>query len=78
MPNKSVDKKHIPVRTCVICRQKDDMHKLLGFYLLEREIVFDINRVVQKRKMYVCHTEDCCGSLDKWLKKFLKRHVSKK
>jgi predicted RNA-binding protein YlxR (DUF448 family) len=73
MPNQSSSAGHIPERTCVICRQRLEQNALLGFYLLGSEVVFDINKAVQTRKKYVCHSEQCLSGLDKWLARHLKK-----
>jgi predicted RNA-binding protein YlxR (DUF448 family) len=72
MPNQSSHAQHTALRTCIICRQKSSVNTLLGFYLLGKDIVFDINKQVQTRKRYLCHNESCYFKLDKWLSKYVK------
>jgi predicted RNA-binding protein YlxR (DUF448 family) len=73
MPNASSKAGHKAIRTCVICGKKAEQDILLGFYLLEKDIVFDIGRKVPTRKMYVCQQEGCLKQLDKWLARHLKK-----
>jgi predicted RNA-binding protein YlxR (DUF448 family) len=73
MPNQSSNAGHLPERTCVICRKKTEQGLLLGFYLLGNEIIFDINKAVQTRKKYVCHSEECLALMDKWLARHQKK-----
>ncbi len=58
---------HSPIRTCVICKSKAEQDSLLNFYLLDGEVIFDIRKMVQTRKLYICHTETCLQKLDRWL-----------
>jgi predicted RNA-binding protein YlxR (DUF448 family) len=78
MPNKNSNAGHIPFRTCIICKKRVDQKLLLSFYILNKEIVFDINRLVQFRKKYVCHQAECLTLLNKWLGKQLKKTGSVK
>lgn len=67
MPNKSSNAAHKPVRTCVICKSKQDQRSLLNFFILGKEIVFDIKRAVDCRKKYVCYQEECLKKLPLWV-----------
>ena len=67
MPNIHSKAGHKATRTCVICRSKAEQSSLLNFYLLDGELVFDINKAVNTRKKYVCQNEACLKLLDKWL-----------
>jgi len=73
MPNKNSSAGHIPFRTCLICKKKVDRKTLLSFYILNKEIVFDINRLVQVRKRNVCHKAECLMLLNKWVGRQLKK-----
>jgi predicted RNA-binding protein YlxR (DUF448 family) len=73
MPNQSSNAEHNPERTCVMCRKKNKQEMLLGFYMLGNDIVFDINKAVQTRKKYVCHSEECLSGLDKWVSRHLRK-----
>ncbi|MBC8385307.1 MAG: YlxR family protein [Candidatus Cloacimonetes bacterium] len=72
--NKNSNAGHIPVRTCVICKKKDEQNKLLRFVLLENEIVFDLNKHVFARGNYLCDENKCLEKLDKWLKRSKKKN----
>ncbi len=73
MPNQSSHAGHIPYRTCIICKNKIDKKLLLGLFIMNREIVFDVNGLVSTRKKYVCHKAECLTILNKWLDKHLKK-----
>ncbi len=73
MPNKSRSAGHVPFRTCIICRKKTEQRSLLGFFILGNEVIFDVNRMVNNRKKYVCHQVECLNHLDKWMSKYLKK-----
>jgi len=73
MPNKSSDAEHKAVRTCVICKDRIEQDKLLSFYFLEKDIIFDIDRKVHARKKYVCFREDCLSQINKWADKYQKK-----
>jgi predicted RNA-binding protein YlxR (DUF448 family) len=76
MPNQNSKAGQIPQRTCVICKTKTGQAELLNFYLMDRDLVFDMNKAVQTRKRYVCFRDECLGQLDKWLAKFLRKNGS--
>ncbi|MCB5260172.1 MAG: DUF448 domain-containing protein [Candidatus Cloacimonetes bacterium] len=69
MPNKNSKACHIPIRTCVVCRQKLPQQELLGFILMPSGIVFDMFGRLNVRKQYVCSQRECIALLAKWRKK---------
>jgi predicted RNA-binding protein YlxR (DUF448 family) len=69
MPNKSSNKGHHPIRTCVICREKKEKHLLLRFETLNGELVIDCKNTLLGRGSYLCDDNDCYSKLDKWLNK---------
>jgi len=69
MPNMNSKAGHIPIRTCVVCREKCAQDQLLSFILLPGGFVFDLARKLPARKAYVCPQEDCVNGLVKWRKK---------
>ncbi len=73
MPNQSSHAHHVPIRTCVICKKKIDQNILLNFYIVNSDFVFDLKRSVNKRKYYICHSEDCLKQLNKWQSKLQRR-----
>ena len=64
MPNQNSHAKHVPERTCVVCRAKREAGELLSFFVLPQGIVFDPRRQVQRRKHYVCSGPDCLRGRD--------------
>jgi predicted RNA-binding protein YlxR (DUF448 family) len=67
MTNHNSNVGYVPTRTCIICKKKTDQKALLGFYMLQNEMVFDVHKLVPTRKKYVCHAAACLELLDKWL-----------
>ena len=76
MPNRSSNAGHIPQRTCVICGSKTDKKKLMRFVLLDSEIVFDLNDIIEKRGYYVCDDNSCLQKLEKRIRKILRSRSS--
>ncbi len=76
MPNRSSKAGHIPQRICVVCRKKSEKKKLMKFILLDSEIVFDLNGVIEKRGYYVCDDNSCLQKLEKRVKKILRSRSS--
>ncbi len=73
MPNRASKAGHIPIRSCVICKTKDDRKNLIRFALIKNEIVFDLKRRIAARGYYVCDNNECIQKLDKWLYKRKKK-----
>jgi predicted RNA-binding protein YlxR (DUF448 family) len=69
MPNHSSHAGHISQRSCIICKKKEDPKVLLNFFVLNRDIIFDLKNQIKTRKRYVCYNEQCLGLVDKWLLK---------
>jgi len=78
MPNKCSHQDHSPMRTCVVCKKKVDQNRLLNFFTIDNEIVFDMQRVLPLRKLYICPNADCFAGLAKWRKRYQKRNSGKK
>ena len=78
MPNKSSKAGHQAERTCVICRAKKTKNLLLGFYLLDNDIVYDMKGSIAVRKRYVCNAEQCLSDMNKWLGSLLKKSAKQK
>ncbi|PKN73301.1 MAG: DUF448 domain-containing protein [Candidatus Cloacimonetes bacterium HGW-Cloacimonetes-3] len=74
MPNKNSHAYHNPIRTCVVCKKKVDQKGLLNFFIMNGGIVFDSLRIVAVRKNYLCPSQECFTGLDKWRKRYQKRH----
>ncbi|HOA28688.1 MAG: DUF448 domain-containing protein [Candidatus Cloacimonetes bacterium] len=70
MPNMNSSAGHIPIRTCVVCRQKCAQSELLPFVLLPAGIAYDLSRRLQCRKYYHCST--CLDGVSKWVKRKFK------
>ena len=69
MVNKASHAKHIPTRSCVICREKREQKQLLRFGIIEEDIVFDLNKRLTGRGYYVCDENRCIEKLKRWLKR---------
>jgi predicted RNA-binding protein YlxR (DUF448 family) len=69
MPNQSSHAGIIPIRTCVICKSKVNQPALLSFFIIDKQIIFDIKRTLKTRNYYVCHREACLTLLPKWVVK---------
>jgi uncharacterized protein len=65
MPNKNSKKKHIPVRTCVICKKKGEKENMLRFVLVNSSIIFDIQRKIWWHGNYCCSNLECIKMLRK-------------
>jgi len=65
------------MRTCVVCKKKVDQKRLLNFFIIGSEIVFDMQRVLPVRKLYLCPNADCYSGLAKWRKRYQKRFTGK-
>ncbi len=73
MPNRASKAGHIPIRSCVICKTKDNQGNLIRFAFIKNEIVFDLKRRIAARGYYVCDNNECLQKLDKWLNKRKKK-----
>jgi len=73
MPNRASKAGHIPIRSCVICKTKDDQENSIRFAFIKNEIVFDMKRRIASRGYYVCDNNECLQKLDKWLNKRKKK-----
>ena len=73
MVNKSSNAGHIPERTCVICKKKNEKSKLLRFVIKNNVIVFDYKQKMQGRGYYCCGISNCLNKLEKWMKKRKKK-----
>ena len=75
MPNRSSKAEHIPYRTCVICRKKEEKKNLLRFIIFEKEIIFDLKKILKFRGYYICDDNKCLRKLAKWFQKKKKKHI---
>ncbi|MCJ8342291.1 MAG: DUF448 domain-containing protein [Cetobacterium sp.] len=58
--------KHIPERTCIVCREKKDKNDLFRIgQVSEKKYIFDEKGKVQSRGVYVCKTHECIQRLSK-------------
>ncbi len=73
MPNRSSKAGHIPQRSCVICRKKNEKDKMMRFVLNEGDIIIDYRQRLNMRGYYTCDDNGCILLLDKWLKKKSRR-----
>jgi len=68
--------KHVPIRTCIVCKQKFPKSTLKRFVCKfergEARLVYDPKQNKPGRGFYVCDDSSCLGKLDKiksWVKK---------
>lgn len=73
MPNKSSNAGHVPMRTCIVCRQKKEKKYLLRFVIINKETVIDVSRKIPSRGLYLCDENECIGKSEKWLRKRISR-----
>lgn len=59
----------LPVRTCVICRNKFNKSELDRLVFINNEIIIDVNHRVNSYGYYICENQICQISLNKWIKK---------
>jgi uncharacterized protein len=52
-------KKHIPVRTCVVCREKDNKRKLIRVVRTEGGVQIDPTGKLNGRGAYLCEQSSC-------------------
>ncbi len=69
MANKASKRNHIPIRTCVICKEKDQKKKYQRFVIKDGKIHFDHKQTLPGRGYYCCTKEQCKKLLEKWIKK---------
>jgi predicted RNA-binding protein YlxR (DUF448 family) len=51
--------KHIPVRTCVVCREKDNKRTLTRVVRTEQGVQIDSSGKMNGRGAYLCDRESC-------------------
>ncbi|RLC48196.1 MAG: hypothetical protein DRH57_02630 [Candidatus Cloacimonadota bacterium] len=65
--DKWTNMKHIPQRSCVICRKTENKSNLLRFVLLsQNRIIFDLKQNLSRRGYYCCDDNSCLTKLNKW------------
>ena len=74
MSNRNSKAGHIPLRTCVVCRQKKEKEDLIRFGVLNNEIIYDLNGKLEGRGNYVCDRNECLEKISKWKS----RHIDKR
>ncbi|MGL4308456.1 DUF448 domain-containing protein [Cetobacterium sp. SF1] len=58
--------KHIPERTCIVCREKKNKSDLFRIaQISEKKYVFDEKGTIQSRAIYVCKTHECVQRIAK-------------
>ena len=73
MPNKASNKGHVPVRTCVICKEKGSKNSMHRFVISNGILIFDEKNMLPGRGYYFCDKEKCRDSLETWMKKVKKK-----
>ncbi len=58
-----MNKKHIPIRTCLICKKKYDKSTLVRLTAKDEFYVMDKTHKNQSRGIYICHSIDCFSKL---------------
>jgi len=63
--------KHIPVRTCVICRNRIYQNQLIRFVRNnDNTLIMDFKKKMPGRGVYVCNINACMKSfIDRYMKK---------
>ncbi|MBZ4682981.1 MAG: hypothetical protein PWP46_29 [Fusobacteriaceae bacterium] len=51
--------KHVPQRTCVICRTKKDKNDFLRLVKIDGKFIFDKEKNKQARGFYICKEKEC-------------------
>ncbi len=69
MPNRSSRADHVPIRTCVVCKKKDEKKKMIRLTISEDDLIYDWQQRLPMRGYYACNVNDCLLLLDKWLKR---------
>ena len=59
-------KGHIPIRTCISCREKKDKRELSRLVVDERNrLIVDKRQILSGRGAYVCNRDECKNRLFK-------------
>jgi uncharacterized protein len=53
--------KHVPVRTCVVCREKADKRTLIRIIRTQHGIQVDLTGKMNGRGAYLCDRAECWG-----------------
>ena len=63
--------KHVPVRTCVICRNRVHQNQLIRFVRdNDNNLIMDFKKIMPGRGGYVCNIHACMQSfIDRYMKK---------
>ncbi len=59
MVEKQKTRKHIPIRTCVVCRQKDDKRDLMRIVRTDDGVHVDPSGKIEGRGAYLCSQTSC-------------------
>ncbi len=51
--------KHIPIRMCVVCKERFPKNELKKFVLTDKGILFDYYQKLPGRGFYLCNKKDC-------------------
>jgi len=73
MPNRSSHAKHVPQRTCVVCRAKTSKRDLIRFIVVKGSPVYDLKQKLPARGSYVCDDNGCLAKLEKWISRNKKK-----
>lgn len=51
--------KHIPIRTCIVCREKDNKRKLIRIVRTDSGVLVDPSGKMNGRGAYLCEQKSC-------------------
>lgn len=55
----------MPIRTCIVTKQRREQSELLRFVIRDKQLIFDTNRVLPGRGGYVVYEIGAIGKLEK-------------
>ncbi len=71
-------KRHIPIRTCIICRQALPRDSLIRLAMSDGKVFEDKKRKYFGRGAYVCHKQECLAKVMKNERRCLDKAFRKK
>jgi predicted RNA-binding protein YlxR (DUF448 family) len=58
-PRRTTRKKHVPVRTCVICHERSDKRSMTRLVRTDKGIIVDPTGKLEGRGAYICEKPSC-------------------
>jgi predicted RNA-binding protein YlxR (DUF448 family) len=68
---------HIPRRTCIVCRKKDEQNSLVRIALCDGGVCWDKHRIIPGRGAYVCARPVCVQRVQDNYRRCLERAFRK-